>query len=450
MSANITILFQAVEHHKDMILSAERHIWKNPESGYREWKTHAYMKEKFESLGYTVTEAGNIPGFYTDIDTGRPGPKLGIFAEMDSLIVPTHPEADPKTGAVHACAHHCQCAAMLGIAAAFKAPGALDDLCGSIRLIVVPAEELIEIGYRKQLKNDGIIRYFGGKQEFLYRGILDGVDLSMMVHTSSAKGLGCGIGSNGCVTKIATFKGKGAHAGGAPEKGINALYAANTAMAAANALRETFKDDDHIRFHPIITLGGDAVNAIPDKVVVESYVRGATTEAIIAANEKVNRAFAGAAAAMGCTITFDDAHGYAPRKNDLLMRDVYAEVGALLFAPEEIKMTNAWGTGCSDMGDINCVMPSIHPHIGGCVGPSHSSQFFIDDPYTACVKSAQLQAGVTAKILENGAVKAHEILEKAGTYPSYGEFLATIDKLCFESEGVTYNEDGTVTLTYHN
>ena len=74
MNANLDILFQAVEAQKDMVLSAERHIWNNPESGYREWKTHAYMKEKFEELGYTVTEAGNIPGFYADIDTGRPGP----------------------------------------------------------------------------------------------------------------------------------------------------------------------------------------------------------------------------------------------------------------------------------------------------------------------------------------------------------------------------------------
>ena len=130
MDSITQLLFNAVEEVKDMILSAERHIWKNPESGYREWKTHAYMKNKFLGLGYCVNEAGNIPGFYTDIDTGRPGPKLAIFAEMDSLIVPTHPESDPETGAVHACGHHCQCAAMLGIAAALKMPDVLKDLSG--------------------------------------------------------------------------------------------------------------------------------------------------------------------------------------------------------------------------------------------------------------------------------------------------------------------------------
>ena len=84
-----------VAGQRDLMFTAERQIWKHPETGYREWKTHAYLKEEFEKLGYQLTEAGNIPGFYTDIDTGRPGPKLLIMGEMDSLIVSTHPECDP-------------------------------------------------------------------------------------------------------------------------------------------------------------------------------------------------------------------------------------------------------------------------------------------------------------------------------------------------------------------
>ena len=152
-------IIEAIDQSRDLILKAERHIWKNPETGFREWKTHAYLKEKFEELGYQVTEAGNIPGFYTDVDTGIPGPKIAVFGELDSLIVPTHPECDPETGAVHSCGHHAQCAALLGVAAALKGEGALDGLCGSIRLIAVPAEEGIELEFRRKLKQEGIIRY---------------------------------------------------------------------------------------------------------------------------------------------------------------------------------------------------------------------------------------------------------------------------------------------------
>ena len=134
-------LNQFVDKHRSMILEAERYIWKHPETGYREYNTTKYMEEKFEALGYTLTKAGDIPGFYTVIDTGRPGPEVLILGELDSLICPNHPESDPETGYVHACGHHAQCAALLGIAAALKEDGACDDLCGRIRLCAVPAEE---------------------------------------------------------------------------------------------------------------------------------------------------------------------------------------------------------------------------------------------------------------------------------------------------------------------
>ena len=440
---------QAVEQYKDSILAAERHIWNNPESGYREWKTHAYMKEQFETLGYCVTEVGNIPGFYVDVDTGVPGPKLAIFAEMDSLIVPSHPECDPKTGAVHACGHHAQCAALLGVATGLKAPGVLNGLSGSIRLIVVPAEEGIEIEYRRSLKEQGVIRYYSGKLEFLSRGILNGVDLAMMVHTSATKGITCIRGANGCMIKEAVFLGRSAHAGGSPHLGINALYAANIAMNASNALRETFREKDTIRFHPIITNGGSAVNAIPDRVTVESYLRGATMEAIQSENEKINRAFAGAAVAMGCGLEIRDTHGFAPRFYPARFRQT-ARDAALMVVPEsEVTFTENWGTGCSDIGDISQVMPAIHPTAGGAVGTSHGSDYYITDPYYACVVSAKFQLATIVRLLEKGAQETKEIIaDFVPAYPSISAFLEAVDQLNFEGSVVSYQEDGSVLIQY--
>lgn len=449
MKKNLQPILDAVERYREPILAAERYIWANPEAGYREWKTHAYLKAEFEALGYELQEAGNIPGFWVDVQTGKDGPTLAIFGEMDSLIVPTHPEADPETGAVHACGHHCQCAALLGVAAALKDPAVLEGLSGTIRLIAVPAEELIEVAFRRELKEQGIIRYFGGKQEFMYRGVLDGVDLGIMIHTSSETGYGCNGGSNGCMIKEAIFTGKSAHAGGSPQKGINALYAANCAMQAANALRETFVEKDYIRFHPIITAGGSAVNSIPDHVSVESYVRGASMEAIGQANKKLNRAFAGGAAAMGCGLRLWDQHGYAPRVYDPNLKAVCHQVGLELYPAEQVSFSERWGTGCSDMGDVSCVMPAIHPYMGGAEGASHSSGYRIVDPVWACVESAKVQAAIAVRLLENDAEQARDILAKARKdYPTIPEYLAMIDANCIDQEAVIYEEDGTVTLNY--
>ena len=69
----------AVNRHSERAIAALDYIWKNPETGYREWKTHAYLVKEFKELGYELVEAGNVPGFYTDVDTGRPGPTVLVM-----------------------------------------------------------------------------------------------------------------------------------------------------------------------------------------------------------------------------------------------------------------------------------------------------------------------------------------------------------------------------------
>ncbi|MBQ5362089.1 MAG: amidohydrolase, partial [Clostridia bacterium] len=170
-------IINAVEKYRKLILDAERYIWQHPETGYKEYKTSAYMEEKFLELGYDIVKAQGITGFTAQIDTGREGPVLLVLGELDSIICPAHPEADPETGAVHSCGHNAQSATLLGIAAALTEPAVLEGLCGKIRLCAVPAEELLEIEYRSLLKAQGKIKYFGGKSEFLSRGLFDGVDL---------------------------------------------------------------------------------------------------------------------------------------------------------------------------------------------------------------------------------------------------------------------------------
>ena len=62
-------LLKLVEKYESLIYETADHIWKHPETGYREWKTSAYIEEQFEKLGYTLVRAGNIPGF--SISSGR-------------------------------------------------------------------------------------------------------------------------------------------------------------------------------------------------------------------------------------------------------------------------------------------------------------------------------------------------------------------------------------------
>lgn len=438
---------KTVDSYRDLILKTLDYVWKNPETGYREWKTTKFLEDVFEYLGYDLVKPGDIPGFYTVIDTGRPGPEILILGELDSLLCKTHPEADPETGAVHCCGHAAQCATLVGIAAALKNEEILRRLSGRIRLCAVPAEELIEIGYRSELKAKGTIRYFGGKPEFLRRGYFDGVDLAFMVHTTSGEDFAINAGNVGCIAKKVLYKGTSAHAGGAPWNGCNALYAANLGLSGINAIRETFKEPDIIRVHPIITQGGTAVNAIPESVCIESYVRGSNFDAIRSANDKVNRALCGGALAVGANIDIQDIPGYAPLHNDKNLINLAAEALKDVVPEKELKQSNGIGSGSTDMGDLSCVMPVIHPNAPGAVGTSHGDNYYIKNPDLACVDSAKWQVALAVKLLENGAEKAKEIIAAhEPMFASKEDYLAYLDSFEFSGDRITYKDDGTAEI----
>ena len=440
-------IIDAVEKHRDLIFKTERFIWKHPETGFKEFVTSKYMEDTFESLGYELQRAGDIPGFCTVIDTGRPGPELLILGELDSIICPSHPEADPVTGAVHSCGHNAQCAGLVGIAAALREPGILDGLSGKIRLCAVPAEELLEIEYRSELRKKGTIKYFGGKPEFLSRGYFDSVDLALMVH--SGKAFSVNGGSVGCIAKSVIYKGKASHAGGAPQNGRNALYAATCGLNAVNAIRETFTEANQIRVHPIITHGGDMVNAIPETVRIESYVRGKTSKAIEQANKRVNRALVGAALSLGTNVEIIDIPGYFPLVNSRGMAEVAREAAELVLPNVTFTVKTSVGTGSTDMGNLSRIMPVLHPHASGVSGTGHGNDYRIADPEAACVDTAKLQLAIAILLLKDDAARAKEIIENyEPEFASKEEYLAYLDSLNDCGDRIEYREDGTAEVRY--
>ncbi len=446
-------MIQNVDKNKQLILDAERYIWKHPELGYKEWKTTKYMVEAFEKLGYTVVRPDGITGFIADLDTGRPGPKIAILAELDSLMNTEHPDANPETHAVHACGHHGQSAYLLGCAAAFAEKNAIDELCGSIRFISVPAEETIDLEFRNGLIRDGVIKYVAGKIEFLYRGMFDGVDIAMMDHLCVADGdwlFEIHNGSDGCITKHFEYQGVAAHAGMNPQDGVNALYAATVGIAACNALRERFPERDYFRFHPVITEAGHACNAIPEVAKMDAYVRASTFDRMKEANIEMNRALTAGAAAIGANLLIQDRPGNMPLHNDTFLNSLSAEVIEGIFGKGAIKYRD-WHTGSTDMGDISCLMPVMHPHTTGCTGTLHGNDFRTVDAVKGCVNAAKMIVGTIYRLLENNAALANKcIADYKPVFNSKEEYFAAIDALQINRTTVVYNDDGSITLNYRS
>ena len=427
---------QEIDRSSQEIIEVVQTILENPETGFREVKTSRLVARKFAELGIAYRDGLAITGVKGVVRGGDDGPTVGILGELDSLIVPDHPKADPQTGAAHACGHNAQIGMLIGVAVALTGSGVLPSLAGGIAFIAVPAEEYIEIEFRDNLRKQGKLSFLGGKPELIKLGEFDDIDMAMMTHTSSvpeAKKLALGETNNGCVAKQIQFIGKGAHAGGAPHRGINALNAAMIALSAIHAQRETFQEDDTIRVHPIITKGGDAVNIVPADVRMETFVRGKTLEAIKDANEKVDRALRAGALAVGGKVRITTLPGYSPMIYDPNLQELYRSNAISLVGKEEVGQFGH-RTGSTDMGDVSHIMPVIHPYAGGATGTGHGNDYLIQDYQLAVINPAKAMAMTVIELLADGAAKGREVLSKSKPRMTKQEYLTSMESLLKEEE----------------
>lgn len=241
----------AIDRRAEEIIDLGEAIRRHPELGFKEVKTARLVEETFARLGLAPRTGLAITGVRAEAG-GRAGdgPTFALLGELDGLIVVGHPEADPVTGAAHACGHNAQVAGLLGAAMGLLDAGAFDHLAGRVVFFAVPAEEYGDIAWRVAEARAGRLEFLGGKPELLRLGHFDDVDLAMMIHATSRLEdgkTGVPASNNGCVVKTARYVGRAAHAGSAPHLGVNALYAAQIGLMAINAVRETFRDQDTIR-----------------------------------------------------------------------------------------------------------------------------------------------------------------------------------------------------------
>src|SRR5881227_3085962 len=312
-------VYAAIDRRAEEIVRLGERIRKHPELGFKEVKTARLIEETLAGIGLKPKTGLALTGVRAEAP-GRAGdgPTFALLGELDALVVAGHPVADPQTGAAHACGHNAQVASMLGAAMGLVGAKAFEHLAGRVVFFAVPAEEYGDVAWRVEQARAGKLEFLGGKPELLRLGHFDDVDMAMMIHLTPQreyKKAGVAASNNGCIVKTVRYIGRASHAGGAPHLGINALYAAQIGLSAINAIRETFRDEDSIRVHPIITHGGSQVNVIPADVRIETYVRGKSVEAILDANRKVDRALRAGALALGATVEIETLPGYMPLFN---------------------------------------------------------------------------------------------------------------------------------------
>lgn len=398
---------KAVDNNAEFIIALGESIFKEPELGYKEFKTAQKVKDVWNSLGYEYTENVAVTGVNTVVKGRKGNAKIAIMGEMDAVVSASHPFADPVTKAAHACGHNVQVAAMVGMAKAMKEAGVMEYLDGDIAYMAVPSEELVELEFRNQLIKEGKISYLGGKQEYIKLGVFDDIDCAIMQHTVDGNLCTPGGTENGraIIAKLVHYHGKAAHAG-CPWDGVNALNAAKLGLTAIDAIRDTFRFNEQVAIHPIITKGGELVNVVPSEVHVETFCRATSMEGVIDASVKTDRALKAGADALGATVDIYNIPGcMLPFEDKVLQDTVYNNLVSLV---GEEGVTEGLGFS-SDVNDLGQVIPTVQIHIGGSAGIGHGADYRRENKEMAYLVAAKVMAMTAIDLLSNEAALAKSI-----------------------------------------
>ena len=323
-----------VDSMRDDLISLSHRIHANPELGFEEVRSSAWVAESLSDAGFTV-ESGicDLPTAFA-ARAGSGPLHVAICAEYDCL---------PGIG--HACGHNI--IAAMAVGAAIAAARVADDLGLTVSVIGTPAEEV---------GNDG------GKILLLERGAFRGVHAAMMVHPAPFEVV---------MPKIIAasmfeveYTGKEAHAAAFPELGINAADALTIAQTAVGLLRQHIRQTD--RVHGIITKGGDAPNIVPAHTSAKYMVRGQTLAEMEEVRTKVYRCFEAGALATGSTLKIVGGDKpYAQMSHDSEIAAAYQRNAESLGRSfPDLGAARERTAGSTDMGNVSLALPAIHPMIG--------------------------------------------------------------------------------------
>lgn len=399
---------EAIAAHRADIEAIANAILAEPELGFKEVKTAKKVQDALAKLGLEFTTEHGLTGVKARMKGRTSKRTIAMLAELDAIVCRNHKNADPVTGAAHCCGHNIQIANMIAVAYGLRE--VMDELDGDVVLFAVPAEEYVEIDWRNAQRDANRLKYLGGKQQLIAEGAFDDIDMAMQMHVAAGSEFNLGASSNGFIGKLIEYHGRPAHAAFAPEEGINALNAAMMGVMGVNAIRETFRDQDHVRFHPIINAGGDLVNVIPDYVKMESYVRASNIEAMARYNKAVDRALKAGGDALGAKCEIENLPGYLPLRPDQAFRDLLRENAVDLFGEDQVTL-GEHSAGSTDMGDVSHLMPVVHPWVGCVDGVLHGADYALRDGEVAYTKTPQVLALTIVDLLAEGAEKAEAICQ---------------------------------------
>lgn len=359
---------------KESAIEVRRHLHRNPEVGWKEHKTQAFLESWLSDRGLSPQRAAQT-GLFVDIGKGaRP---VLYRADIDALpIQDTKQQGEALCvshvpGISHACGHDLHSSVAAGLASALYQME--DALPLPVRIIFQPAEEVIPSGAAAMRKE----------------GLFDDIRAALALHTDPIRevgSIGVRIGQLTATsdTYMITVHGESGHSA-RPHLAKDAILAASNVIRALYGLvTQNINPLEPAVLNVGMISGGDANNVIAGEIKLSGVVRTLSAESRKLMHKEIRGTAEAAARVHGCSATIDFLLGSPPIVNDPRIHELVSDAAATILGEPNVHSIPDPSTGAEDFGQISACAPSYMIRLGvrspgGPIMHLHTEGFDLDE-----------------------------------------------------------------------
>jgi len=376
-----TDIRQDVDEILPGVVADRRHLHENPEIGFQEVKTAAFVSERLQALGVEDIRTGinktGVTGLIRGTGSGAGADKVVLVrADMDALPILEENKVDYKSqndGSMHACGHDAHTAMLLGLSRLLM--DRRDQFAGTVKVLFQPAEELPP----------------GGAEGMIREGVLEDphVDVVFGLHVSSDTETGVINVGHGPVMAAAdqykiTVQGRGGH-GASPQQTVDPVIIGSHIVVALQTLvsREVDPTDQAVVSNCVFK-AGEAFNVIPDTATLMGTVRTFLTDTQDHLEKRMGEVASGIAEAMGGKADTVYTRGYPATVNDEEMSNLVRDAARGIVGDEKVQIAEP-KMGAEDFSYFLLERPGCFFFVGtkndekDSGWPHHHPRFDIDE-----------------------------------------------------------------------
>ena len=370
----LNLWHQEVEDVYDQMVTWRRYLHENPELSFKEVNTARMVGDILAGYGIDVLRNVGGHGVVGTLKGAKPGPTIGLRADMDALPIQEENEVSYKSqipNVMHACGHDIHSAALLGAARVLSE--VREELKGNVVFIHQFAEEKIP----------------GGAKLMIEDGCLEGVDVIYGAHVWSSEPIGkIGVGVGPMMAAVDSFEieieGKGGH-GATPHLTLDPLVTG--CQLVLNLQQIVSRRIDPLK-PAVVTVGtftgGNAFNIIPDNVKISGTVRSFEESVRDLIEKSIKQIAVSTCQAAGIFEKFEYTRGYPAVWNDPEETNRVENMAKCLYGEKKVKQMKPIMIG-EDFSYYLQKVPGTFFFVGGgnpdikAIYPHHHSKFDVDE-----------------------------------------------------------------------